>query len=44
MFGADGGNLNDTKEQERQRYESGLGLVAKWLGDIQTFFRNLIGV
>jgi hypothetical protein len=44
MFGADGGNLNDTKEQERQRDESGLGLVAKWLGDIQTFFRNLIGV
>jgi hypothetical protein len=42
--GEEGSDVNDTAGQERQRGENGLGLVAQWLGDIHTFFRNLIGL
>jgi hypothetical protein len=42
--GEEGGDVTENTGQERQGGENGLGLVTRWLGNIQTFFRNLIGL
>ncbi|MBN1761521.1 MAG: hypothetical protein JW878_00380 [Methanomicrobia archaeon] len=44
VAGGDGGNFNETARQEQQRDENGPGRVAKWLGNIKTFFQNLVGL
>jgi DNA-binding transcriptional MerR regulator len=44
VAGEDGGDFNETAGQEQQSDENELGLAAKWLGGIQTFFRNLLGL
>lgn len=44
VAGEDGGDFNETAGQEQQRDENGSGLVARWLGDLKTFFQNLVGL
>jgi DNA-binding transcriptional MerR regulator len=37
-----GVDINETREEEQQRGESGVGFVAQWLEGIQAFFRKLL--